>query len=96
MAILLARARPLSGKPSDKEPRRPIIALSKARGFVLKGPGITLDGTIDSKSRLNNLVTILSDCPGLTLEDLDFQSFSQAGVVTMNCQAMRRKLASLA
>src|SRR5262249_49325907 len=86
VTIQAAPGKTVVWKPMDKDPRRPIIALSKARGFVLKGPEITLDGTIDGKSRLNNLVTIFSDCPGLILDDLDFKSFSQAAVVIMNCQ----------
>jgi hypothetical protein len=86
VTIKAAPGKQVVWKPSDKDERRPLIALSKASRFVLKGPGITLDGTIDKKRRLNNLITVYSYCPGLTLEDLDFQGFNHSAVTIMNCQ----------
>jgi hypothetical protein len=86
VTIQAAPGKTVVWKPSDKDERRPLIRLSKANRFVLKGPGITLDGTIDGKRRLKNVVEIFGYSTGLTLEDLDFKSFSQAAVLIMNCQ----------
>ena len=86
VTIQAAQGKNVVWKPSEKQEHRALISLSNAKFFVLKGSGIRLDGTIDGKRRLNNLVTIYSDCPGLTLKDVEFHSFSQAAVVIMNCQ----------
>jgi serine/threonine protein kinase len=91
VTIQAAPGKQVVWKPSDKDERRALIALSKASRFVLRGPGITLDGTIDKKRRLNNLITVYSYCPGLTLEDLDFQGFNHSAVTIMNCQGEEGK-----
>jgi serine/threonine protein kinase len=86
VTIQAATGKNVVWKPSAKDESRALITLSKASRFVLKGPGITLDGTIDKKRQVKNLVTIFGYSAGLTLENLDFKSFSHAAVLIMNCQ----------
>lgn len=62
---------------------RSILLLSKAQGFKLKGEGITLDGAL-AKGRVADLVTIMFQCPGLTIEDLHLENFANSGIHMTN------------
>src|SRR5262249_10751400 len=61
--------------PSLKDPDQPLLFLSGARGFKLNGKGITLDGTIDDKTRVKTLVSLQLYSPGLVLEDAQLRGF---------------------
>jgi serine/threonine protein kinase len=62
----------------------PLLHLTSARGFKLKGKGLTLDGTVRGQT-VENLITIQLHCPGLVLEDAHLQGFSRRGIQIMNC-----------
>jgi serine/threonine protein kinase len=72
-------------RPGKKDENRPLLFLSNARGFILRGPGLTLDGSMDGKRRAQNLVFVTLYCPGLTLEDLSLKSFGKSAVAMVNC-----------
>ncbi len=58
--------------PASKDEKTALIHISKAHGFRLKGKGITLDGMIDGKRRVQDLIFISLYCPGLDVEELQF------------------------
>jgi serine/threonine protein kinase len=64
-----------------EEKRRPILLLSSASGFSLKGQGITLDG----QDRLAHLILLTGDCQGLTLDGLQLRGFTQTAIRVVNC-----------
>jgi hypothetical protein len=70
--------------PSVKDPAQPLLFLSGAHGFRLNGKGITLDGTIDGKNKLETLVSIQLHAPGLVLEGAELRGFAKRGVQIMN------------
>ncbi len=69
---------------SKKDEKNPLLFFSKAAGFRIKG--ITLDGTLDAKRKVDDLVLITSYCPGLTLEDLEMRGFGKTAVRIMNAE----------
>ncbi len=74
-----------------KDERAPLIHISKAPGFHIKGKGITLDGTLDNDRRTRDLMLITSTSPGLTIEDLQFVNVGQNAVKIMNAQGSKEQ-----
>jgi serine/threonine protein kinase len=75
--------------PAKKDEKTPLIHISKAPGFRLRGKGITLDGMIDAKRKVQDLVFITLTSPGLVIEDLQFQNIGQNAVKVMNAQGSK-------
>ena len=73
-------------RSSKTDPNRPILRISKAADFKLKGNGIILDGTLDEKKKksVNDLVMISSESPGLIIEDLQFKHFARSAIFVVN------------
>lgn len=70
--------------PARKEEVSPILRLSGAKNFHIKGKGITLDGNFDGKRKVNDLVLLTGKSPGLRLEDLQFKGFGKTAVTIFN------------
>lgn len=78
---------PSPGKQVTWRPRKasaPLLTLSKAHGFKLKGPGLTLDANLDAKQSIPNLVFITLDCPGLSIQNIHLKGFSQNAIKIVN------------
>ncbi|HEV3237480.1 MAG TPA: serine/threonine-protein kinase, partial [Gemmataceae bacterium] len=64
--------------------------------YVENVPGLTLKGfTLDGGNRINDLIVISGDCPGLTLQELTLQGFKQFAIQVMNCAGEAEKPVSL-
>ncbi len=73
--------------PSQKgDEKTPLLTLAKARGFTLKGNGLTLDGTLDKKRRVNDIIFVTSFSNGLTIEDAVLEGYSVSAVRIMNAK----------
>src|SRR6202041_1574462 len=83
--IQAAAGKEIVWRAAGNDPTQPIIRITKAADFKLKGKGILLDGTIDKKRQVNDLIMITSTCPGLIIEDLEFRSFGRSAVFLINC-----------
>jgi hypothetical protein len=70
-----------------------LLSLNEAAGFHFEGKGITLDGKLDEKTRLPELVHVFSHSPALRLEDLNLKNFTRAGINLVNCQGAKDHLA---
>jgi eukaryotic-like serine/threonine-protein kinase len=70
-------------KPKYKTEKRPVLVISGARDLVIKG--ITFDGTLDDKRQAETLLRVSGECPGLVLENLEFQNFSRTALLVVNC-----------
>ena len=75
--------------PAKKDDKTPLIHISKAPGFRIKGKGITLDGLIDAQHKVQSLVFITLASPGLTIEDVRFINIGQNAVKVMNAQGTK-------
>ena len=84
LTIQAAPGREIVWHAAGNDPTQPILRIAKAADFKFKGKGILLDGMIDKKRRVDNLVMITGACPGLVLEDLQFKSFARSAVFIMN------------
>src|SRR5262249_30964019 len=71
-------------KPAKKDESKPILFLSKAQGFKLKGQGIILDGDLGGGKRVKDLIFIAFYSPGLTIDDVQLKNFAETGVHVMN------------
>lgn len=71
---------------SPKRDEKTLLYLSQAKYFHIQGKGITLDGSIDAKRRVQDLIFITLFSPGLTIEDLQFTNIGQNAVKIMNAQ----------
>jgi serine/threonine protein kinase len=63
--------------PSGHSPNEPLLRLNSATGFQLKGSGISLIG----QNKLQTLVQISGNCPGLTLDALEMRGFVKSGIL---------------
>jgi serine/threonine protein kinase len=81
--------------PGSKDEKTPLIHISKAPGFQLKGKGITLDGMIDAGHRVRSLIFITLASPGLTVEDVQFINIGQNAVKVMNAQGTKQQFIRL-
>ncbi len=70
---------------ASKNENDPILKLSQARGFKLKGRGIVFDGA----RKVKDLVFVQLQSPGLELEDADFRGFNRSAVFLMNAGGTR-------
>ncbi|MSQ96027.1 MAG: hypothetical protein EXR98_15930 [Gemmataceae bacterium] len=84
VTIQAAEGKEIVWRSARKDPEAPILRLSKAAGFKLKGKGIIFDGTIDQNRRVIDLITINLESPGLALEDVQINHFERSGIVIMN------------
>jgi hypothetical protein len=72
-------------RPARNDSKQPILTLRKAVEFTLKGKGITFDGTLpDKKRRVNDLIEISFESPGLVVEDAHFKDFARSAVFIIN------------
>ncbi len=71
-------------------PATPILDIRGA-GELKIGGGITFDGTLDGKKRVENLVELYFVSPGLTLENLKLQSFDSAAIKIMNAAGEKNR-----
>jgi serine/threonine protein kinase len=60
-----------------------LLYLYNAKDFTLKG--ITFDGTLKGSERLDTLVMVTFNSAGLSLQDVNFRSFSHSAVKVVNC-----------
>jgi serine/threonine protein kinase len=70
---------------ASKKEEDPILKLSQARNFKLKGRNIVFDGN----KKVKDLVYVQLQSPGLELEDADFRGFSRSAVFLMNAGGLR-------
>ncbi len=82
--------------PAQKgDVKSPLLTLTKAAGFTLKGRGLTLAGTLDKNRRVNDVVFVTSFSRGLTIENATLEGFSGAGVRIMNAKGEKDRLIRL-
>jgi serine/threonine protein kinase len=64
----------------------PLLRLTNAASFKLRGPGLILDGELGAKAkaRVKDLVYIVGSAPGLTVEDVQLKNFDRSGVFVMS------------
>jgi eukaryotic-like serine/threonine-protein kinase len=67
-----------------KDPRKPLLKLSNASFFKLKGDGITFDGDLGDKGKVRDLILILSSAEGLAIDGAQFKNFGRSGVAVIN------------
>lgn len=67
----------------------PILALKAAANLKIQGPNLTFDGTLDALDRLQCLIEISQNSPGLTFENVKFHSFETAAVKFVNANGER-------
>jgi serine/threonine protein kinase len=73
-------------RPSkNKKPSDPLLRLTNAASFKLRGPGLILDGEFaKSKAKVKDLIFIVGSAPGLTLEDVQVKNFDRSCVFVMS------------
>ncbi len=84
ITIKAAVGKEIIWKPSKFDPETPILRIYKGVDLKLVGAGITLDGTIDAKRRVNDLLTVSGDCSGLIITDLQFRNYERSAVFVTN------------
>ncbi len=84
ITIKAAPGKEIVWKSAKADPLVPILRIYKAADLKLVGGGITLDGTIDAKKRVNDLLTITGNCGGLTITDLQFRKYERSAVFVTN------------
>ncbi len=96
-AVILqaAEGKEITWRSVRKDPDTPILKLAKAAGFTLKGKGIALDGTLDNDRRINEVISITLESPGLTLEDVQVNHFARTGIIIMNSGGTDKALLKL-
>jgi eukaryotic-like serine/threonine-protein kinase len=67
-----------------KDPSEPILKLSNATFFKLKGERITFDGDLGEKGKVKDMILVLSDSTGLALEGAQFKNFGRSAVSVVN------------
>ncbi len=80
ITIQAAPGKSILWRSARGDPDQPIIRLSRAVDFKLKGKGITLDGG----RKVKDLIMITSDCAGLSVEDLELKGFARSGILIVN------------
>jgi serine/threonine protein kinase len=76
---------------ASKDDKTPIIKFYRARGFHLKGKGITLDGTMPGDKQVQDLVKFNLACPGVLVEDLSLTDFARTAVTFENSGGTKEK-----
>lgn len=81
ITIQPAANRKVIWRPQSSEP--PMLRFSNVQGFTLRGPGLTLDGTVKSKPS-PYLILITLENPGLTIQNVTLKGFSESAVKFIN------------
>jgi serine/threonine protein kinase len=71
-------------RSAKKDPKDSLIRLSGASFFRLKGEGITFDGDLGAKGKVNDLIVVTSSADGVTLEGAQFKNFGRSAVCVIN------------
>jgi hypothetical protein len=71
-------------RPARNDANKSILSLRKAIHFKFKGKGITFDGEIDAKSNIKDLITVMLDCTGLEIDDLQCRNFGRSALFFTN------------
>ena len=71
-------------RSARKDPSEPIIKLSNASFFKLKGERITFDGDLGEKGKVKDMILIVSSSEGLTIEGAHFKNFGRSAVAVVN------------
>jgi serine/threonine protein kinase len=91
VTIQAAPGREVVWKPFRKDDMTPILWLQEARNFKIKGKGLTFDGTLDAKRRVQNLIVINFESPGLAIEDAAFKGFGRSAINIVNVWGSKEK-----
>jgi hypothetical protein len=78
-------------RSARKDPSDPIIRLSGASFFKLKGERITFDGDLGDKEQVKDLILVMSDSPGLTLENAEFKNYGRSAILVINARGNLEK-----
>ena len=88
--VTLKAARGQGGDLAAGQDRtEPIIKLSKAKNFDLKGEGITLDGTLKGGTKVKDLLTVMLQSPGLVVDGLKLKNYDRSAVFVANAAGER-------
>ncbi|MCI0684091.1 MAG: protein kinase, partial [Gemmataceae bacterium] len=82
-------------RPYRKEEVLPILTLQGAVDFKIRGQGLTFDGTLDGKKRVNDLIVINFESAGLAIEDATLKGFGRSAVNVVNVWGRKGKLVRL-
>jgi hypothetical protein len=80
---------------AGKDAKIPLVYISKAPRFQIKGKGITIDGLIEGQRKVQDLVFITLTSPGLIVEDLQFINIGQNAVRIMNAHGAKDEMIRL-
>jgi serine/threonine protein kinase len=80
VTIQAAAGKEVLWRSAAKDADTPLVRLTGAEFFKLKGPGLTLDGSIGDKGKVQDLVLIIGSSPGLTIENVKFKDFGRSAV----------------
>ncbi len=89
VTIQVAPGKEVVWKPHRKEEDVPILLLQNARNFKIIGDGLTIDGAIDGKKRVKDLVVINYESPSLTIAAATFRNFSRSAIHIVNAGGMK-------
>ncbi len=67
-------------RSASKDPAVPLIRLTNAEFFKLKGPGLILDGSLGDKGKIKDLVLMMGSSHGVTIEEVRFRDFGRSAV----------------
>jgi len=73
--------RKVTWRPKNADP--PLLRFSNVQGFTLRGPGLTLDGSVKGKPS-PYLVLITLENPGLTIQNVTMKGFTESAVKFIN------------
>jgi hypothetical protein len=84
ITLQAAEGKEIVWRSAKTEPDEPILRIRKGPDFKLRGKGITFDGVLAKEGRVNDLIVVNLESPGLTLEDLTLKNFTRSAVFIMN------------
>jgi hypothetical protein len=96
VTIQVAPGKEVVWKPFRREESVPLLTLQGARNFKIHGRGLTFDGAIDDKKRVQNLIVLNFTSPGLAIEDATLKGFGRSAVNVVNVFGSKEKWVRLA
>jgi serine/threonine protein kinase len=63
-----------------------VVGLGAANSLRIQGPNLTIDGALDADAKLDTLVDISGDAPGLTFDKVKFKGFKKSAISLAGAQ----------
>src|SRR5262249_8945174 len=84
VTIQAAPGKSVVWRSARKDPNEPILKLSNAAFFKLKGDGITFDGDLGEKGKVKDLILVLFGSEGVSVEGAQFKNYGRSAVAVTN------------